>query len=418
MVNQEAGRAAQRTMVTTVRKNKRETIVVEDTLPPLVQGEIRLRIDKVGLTANNMFYALMGEAPFLKFFSVYPVPRHDHLANVPAWGVATIIESANSEFRVGEQYRGFLHMANVVQMKARPSADGFTAYANGREKLNKAYNQFVRVEHTATSPFHGTSDKADLAMVAAPGALSGFLLCELLRLNAFYGGNSVVLTSASSKLSLAMAFLLREERSSGTLRCIIGLSSAKNIDFVRSTGLFDEVWLHEAERALEPELRPVLIDVAGDAAIYQRLKSQLAKAFAVGGTHTKAKSSTFSAFGPSALLKLVSSMVAPPAVAKWLEQSVNPPLEMFFAPTVMSQLRERWGREKLAAKSDEALGAFVSAALERGFIRIVRAEKLDAIQSQYRRIVEGKVPPSEAIVLSLADAATTSAKVGATALRA
>jgi len=400
--DQKTGGTVERIMVTTLRKDKAETVVLHDTLPALERDEIRMRVDRVGLSANNMFYAQMGEAPFLKFFAVYPVPQRPELANVPAWGVATIVESNHRDFAVGEQYRGFLHMTNVVQMKARRTADGFVAYGGNRDKLNKAYNGFVKVNDSKTSPSGVTGSRAELATIVMPGALSGFLLCELLRSHGFYGGNSVVLTSASSKLSLATAFLLKHERAAGKLGRIIGYSSKNNVEFVRSTGLFDDVLTYEQDLPSDPTLKPVFIDVAGDATIYRRIQKRLAKGLAVGGTHTKAKASTFTAFSPSSILKLVGSMLAPPPVAKWLDKHLNPTLEMFFAPTVMSELIARWGRSEFDEKCDAALLSFVDAALAHAWIKIVRAESPAAIQSEYRRIVEGSVPPSEAIILSLA----------------
>ncbi len=401
--DQKAGDPVKRVMVSTLRKSKAQTVVLYDELPPLERDEIRMKVDKVGLSANNMFYAQMGDAPFLKFFSVYPVRGRQDLANVPVWGSATVVASANPDFEIGEQYRGFLHITNVVQMKARRTPEGFAVYGGERDKLNKAYNGFIRVKDSKASPFHGTGDKADLATVAGPGALSGFLLGELLRMNAFYGGNGIVLTSASSKLSLATAFLLKGERAAGTIQRVIGYSSPKNADFVRSTGLFDDVLTYDQDLPSDTSLRPVFIDVAGDATIYRRIHKRLAKGLVVGATHAAAKSSTFTAFGPSSLLKLVGSMIAPPGIGRWLDRNLHPPLEMFFAPTVMADLAALWGRRQLDEKSDAAVAAFVDAAVDNHWITVVRAETATAIQSEYRRIVEGTVPPSEAVLLSLAD---------------
>ena len=200
---------ASRVMVATRRDDLKATVVLHDELAPLQAGEIRLRVDKVGLSANNLFYAQMGEAPFLKFFAVYPLgEEHKDLANVPAWGVATVVESDNPDFSPGEQFRGFLHMTNVVQMKARRTPEVFQAYGGGRDKINQAYNGFLAVDPEGTSPIRGSGEKSDLAMTSAPGASSGFILYELLKMHDFYGANSIVLTSASSKLSLATALLL------------------------------------------------------------------------------------------------------------------------------------------------------------------------------------------------------------------
>jgi hypothetical protein len=340
--------SAQRTMIATVRDDMKETVILRDELPPLERDEIRLRVDKVGLSANNLFYAQMGNAPFLKFFAVYPVgDEHEELANVPAWGVATVIESSNPEFSPGDQFRGFLHMTNVVQMKARRTPEGFTAFGGGRDKINPAYNGFLSVDAEGDSPIRGHGQKPDLAMTAAPGAGSGFIMAELLRMNDFYGANAIVLTSASSKLSLATALLLRKERDQGDLAKITGYTAPHNADFVRATGLYDDVVTYDEGLPGDDTLRHLLIDVAGDADVYKRSKAKFVKAFAVGGTHADAKSSVFTAFGPSGFAKLLVDMVAPAAVKKWAARSLSPKLEMFFAPTVIQELlvrRRRGGR--------------------------------------------------------------------------
>ncbi|MFQ3325346.1 MAG: hypothetical protein ACI90U_003184 [Pseudomonadales bacterium] len=54
----------ERVMVATVREDMTETVVLHDELPALQNNEIRLRVDKVGLSANNLFYAQMGTPHF------------------------------------------------------------------------------------------------------------------------------------------------------------------------------------------------------------------------------------------------------------------------------------------------------------------------------------------------------------------
>lgn len=394
---------AKRIMVATVRDDIQQTEVLRDELPPLVTDEIRLRVDKIGLSANNLFYIQMGEAPFLKFFSVYPLEEeHKHLANMPAWGLATVIESANSEIAAGEQFSGFLQMANVVQMKAKRTKGGYTAYGDKRDKLNQAYNNFTQLRDTRASPLNGTGVKSDLAMIASPGALSGFILYELLLMSDFYNGDSVVLTSASSKLSMATALLLQEARKNGAIRKIIGYTSDTNVDFVSGTGLYDDVLTFDQDLPSDGNLKHILIDVAGDASIYKGNQNRVIKALAVGGTHASAESSTFTAFGPSGFLKMFIDMVGPKATKRWAKRRLKPRLEMFFAPTVINELLAQWGQEELDKKSDAALQKFVDAAIDGGWISVTRSEDVNAIQSAYQRVVSGGVPPSEAVIISLA----------------
>jgi len=392
----------QRITIATLREDFTQTVVLRDELPALEQDEIRLRVDKVGLSANNLFYAQMGEAPFLKFFAVYPLDeQYGHLANMPAWGVATIIASKNPEFAVGERFRGFLHLTNVVQMKAKRSEDGFTAYGAKRDKLNQAYNGFRKIDDSVSSPLGGTGEKSDLAMTCSPGASSGFILYELLKSREFFYANAVVLTSASSKLSLATAYLLKGARKTGPINQVIGYTSEKNKAFVEGTGLYDAVLTYETPLPADTNIKGVFIDVAGDANIYKRSKAQLVKGIAVGGTHADAKASTFTAFGASGFLKMFIDMVAPQAIKAWASRSLNPPLEMFFAPTVINELLAKWGQVELDRKTNAALSEFVDAAVDKGWINVNRCEDIESIQEAYQRIVSGKVPPSEAVVLEV-----------------
>lgn len=394
-----------RTMIASRRDAIVETQILRDELPALQADEIRLRVDKVGLSANNLFYAQMGEAPFLKFFSVYPLPgQYDDLAILPTWGVATIIESANPAFSVGEQYRGFLHITDVVQMKARRNATGFAAYGDQRDKINPAYNEFKRIDDAPGNPLRGTGEIADFALVASPGAVSGFILSELLKRNDFYEAPVVVLTSASSKLSLATAVQLRASIDSGHLEHVIGYTSQANRAFVEQTGVFDSVLTMDQALPDRGEAQYVFIDVAGDAQVFKQNKSVIKKALAVGGTHSDAKASTFTAFGPSGFLKMFIDMVAPAAIKRWGERSLSPKLEMFFAPTVVQQLVSAWGQEAFDSKADAALAQFARKAVEEKWIEVRRSENEPAIQAAYQHVMSGEVAPATAVILSLANA--------------
>ncbi|MFK7975439.1 MAG: DUF2855 family protein [Halioglobus sp.] len=400
-----------RTMIASVRDDITQTQVLHDELPALEPDEIRLQVDRVGLSANNLFYAQMGDAPFLKFFSVYPLldDEHKHLANLPAWGVATIIESANAAFAVGEQYRGFLHIADVVQMKAKRTDIGFRAYGALRDKLNPAYNDFKRIDNTPQSPLlvaensssNNPNSVADFALVASPGAVSGFILSELLKNNAFYGATSVVLTSASSKLSLATAMELQESVARKDIQNITAYTSSKNRDFVASTKLFSTVLTMDEPLPTTDQQQYVFIDVAGDADVFKKNKSAIKKGLAVGGTHGDAEASTFTAFSPSGFLKMFIDMMAPDFLKRWASRALRPKLEMFFAPTVVQELVSAYGQAEFDRKADTALANFATTAINNDWVNVERAETEADIQAAYREVMSGAVSPATAVVLSL-----------------
>jgi len=76
---------------------------------------------------------------------------------------------------------------------------------------------------------------------------------------------------------------------------------------------------------------------------------------------------------------------------------------MFFAPSVMATLVDKFGKETFEKMGDVALNKFVVAAIDNGWITVVRGEEPEAIQASYDRVFRGKLPPSEAVILSLAN---------------
>ena len=74
-------------------------------------------------------------------------------------------------------------------------------------------------------------------MVFFPLFATGFVLDDYLNDNEFFGGDIVVISSASSKTSFSLAFLLNEDRQ----RKVVGLTAAANQAFVEGMGIYDEV---------------------------------------------------------------------------------------------------------------------------------------------------------------------------------
>ena len=88
---------------------KNELILLHNTQPP-DRAAVRLRIDRIGLSANNKFYVGFGRNSTFQFFSAYPVANElssatttaQSLVHPPAWGMCTVTESAVAEIPVGD----------------------------------------------------------------------------------------------------------------------------------------------------------------------------------------------------------------------------------------------------------------------------------------------------------------------------
>ena len=72
-----------------------ETRIVDAPLPPLGDGEVRLRVESFSVTANNVTYAVAGDAfGYWNFF-----PGEGDWGVVPMWGHAVVEQSRHDEIK-------------------------------------------------------------------------------------------------------------------------------------------------------------------------------------------------------------------------------------------------------------------------------------------------------------------------------
>ncbi len=267
--------------VQVMRDNITETRLVERDLPVLPENAIRLRVESFAVTANNVTYAVAGDAfGYWNFF-----PGEDGWGVVPMWGHAVIEASNHADIAVGERVYGYLPMAaHLDVLPVNLSAGGFSDGAAHRQPMSPIYNQYSRL---AADPEHDPAKEAQ-RMIFGPLFKTGFLIEAMMRREGWFGAQAVILTSASSKTALALASVARD-KSPQMER--IGLTSAGNVDFVKATGLYDSV-LAYGDVASLPQVPSVSVDFAGSAAvlhaIHTALGDQLKYSCTVGATHVGA----------------------------------------------------------------------------------------------------------------------------------
>ena len=378
---------------------------------------VTLRIDKVGLSANNKFYLSFGRNPTFQFFEAYPVPRNAQvvgedtppdttsLVHPPAWGLATVVESSLPEaIPVGTKYRAMLPLGNQVQLEeVTPKENG--DFLVVRPKTNPAYNVFAKVapDSILASP---DNTLAGVALATWPGTVTGFGLYYQLVLDKFYRKSPeeervVVLTSASSKVSLATAFYLKQplEQASKDIK-VIGMTSESNKDFCQKTQLYDQVLGYDDD--LPDDDKYILIDVAGRGEVYKGNQDKIVKAYVVGNSHGVPDAvSTFSSFGYIATLKM---MLAFMGWGGWLAKYLNPKLEVFLIMTVSAQLTQDWGAEGFQKRYETAMQDFTKAAVDKGWMTCKQCNDMKEIKDAYQGIVEGTIPPNEAVILNVGNA--------------
>ena len=174
---------------------------------PLQDGEIRLRIDRFALTANNITYAAFGAA--MNYWQFYPVAGDgaQDWGCIPVWGFAQVVQSRHAEVSLGERLYGYWPMAShAVLQPGKVGPAGFGDAAPHRAALHAVYNQYLRC---GEDPFY-TADSEDLQALLRPLYLTAWLIDDMLAADApcvyvDFAGNSVLRLAIHRRFS-ALAY--------------------------------------------------------------------------------------------------------------------------------------------------------------------------------------------------------------------
>lgn len=105
-------------------------------------------------------------------------------------------------------------------------------------------------------------DRVDEFLLLRGLFMTSFLADDFLGDHGFRGASQTLVTSASSKTSICLAFCpsRRGHRS-------VGLTSSRNLAFVEGLDLYDEVVVYDDIHQLDPAAASGLVDMAGSAAV-------------------------------------------------------------------------------------------------------------------------------------------------------
>src|SRR4051794_40983340 len=90
------------------RDDLTQTKLIESDVPKLSDGEVLLRVDRAGVTANNVTYALLGES--FRYWDFFPTEPGWGL--VPLWGFAEVVDATVDDAEIGSRVYGYLPTAN------------------------------------------------------------------------------------------------------------------------------------------------------------------------------------------------------------------------------------------------------------------------------------------------------------------
>ncbi len=335
--------------------------------PELAPGQALLALERFGLTSNNITYAMFGEAmSYWNFF-----PAEDGWGRMPVWGFAAVSASRVDALEPGTRVFGYLPPSSeLLVTPARVSAQGFIDASAHRAPLPPAYNSYANV---AADPVY-EAEHEEAQMLLRPLFFTSYLIDDFLDEAALFGAGAVVLSSASSKTASALAYLLSLREGIE----VIGLTSARSTDFARRLEVYDQIVSYDELDSL-PQGRAVYVDMAGDAAVraavHGHYGEELVHSAVVGATHHE-------------------------QMGQVPESLPGPRPTFFFAPDRAGKRTADWGREGLERRLAEAWRPYVE--WSEGWLEILEESGPEALQHAYLDLLDGRLDPAQAHVLSLA----------------
>jgi Protein of unknown function (DUF2855) len=337
----------------------------------LKSGQVLLKVDKFALTANNISYALVGE--ILGYWDFFPTEEEDW-GRIPAWGFAEVVRSTNDGVAEGDRVFGLVPMStNFVLQPDVITQGGFVDASPHRSKFPLLYKQYELIKH---NPLY-IPEYEDCWTLFWPLFLTAFLVEEFLVENNFFGAQAVVLSSASSKTALGLAFLLSRSRNS---QCkVIGLTSARNLPFVESLGYYSQVVTYEQIQLLPSDLPIVYVDIAGDGKVLNTLHyyfQNMKYNCLLGATHWECWSG------------LETNSMLP-----------GPRPMIFFAPDEIQRRVQQWGVDSFHVRFGELWAQFLMSTSE--WILPIHSQGKAAVERIYLNTLAGWSKPNEGHVLSV-----------------
>jgi len=338
-------------------------------VPELGPGQVLFRVDRFALTANNISYALTGDA--LGYWRFFPAP--DGWGRIPAMGFGDVVRSTHPGVAEGTRCFGFYPMSRYLVIEPSKAKEAqIVDGAAHREGLAPAYAEYSPVAHDALyQPEH-----EDILMLFRGLFLTSFLADDFIADNDYYGAQSILISSASSKTSIALA---HQVSTAGNARAI-GLTSERNLEFVRKLGCYDEVLSYDTVTTLDAAVPCVFVDMAGNGAVQRAIHTHWGDALryscTIGATHWDAERSNEAMPGP-----------AP---------------EFFFAPGQIQKRAKEWGPAGLQQRLADAWSSFRDFTL--GWLDVKRGYGRQALEAVYADTLAGRTRPEQGHVLSLWDA--------------
>lgn len=335
-------------------------------VPEITDGQALFHVDRFAFTANNITYAVTGD--MLGYWRFFPAP--DGWGRLPTMGYADVVESKHPDVAVGTRCFGFYPMSRYVVIE--PSSVGAGGIVDG-----SAHRAGIAIGYNTYNPTEGdalyVTEHEDALMLLRGIFLTSFLAEDFIDDRGF-GQQAVLISSASSKTSIALAHCVSARGCAGA----IGLTSDRNIEFVRELGCYDEVVTYDQVSSLSAAAPVVFVDMAGSSAlrrtVHEHFGNQLKHSCSVGATHWE------EAGGED-------------------ENLPGPKPEFFFAPSQAQKRSGDWGAEEFQRRLAAGWKRFHT--FSEGWLSVQRGRGRSAVEQVYEDTLAGRTEPQHGHVLSL-----------------
>lgn len=351
-----------------VRKdNWSDARVTEETLDSgLAENEVLFRVDRLALTANNISYAATGDS--LGYWGFFPA--EEGWGRIPAMGWGEVIATAHADIPVGERAWGwFPYSTHLKVVAGNVSAASFADVSAHRAEYAPVYAGFDRA--SANPAYEASREDQDCLLRGL--FTTSWLVEDFLAVNDFFGAEVCLITSASSKTSIALGHSVHKR---GELTAI-GITSQRNVAFCQGLGCYDKVTTYEDIASLDSSTAVVMVDMAGSASVISDLHhhfgDNMKHSCRVGATH-------YDEGGP------VSGL-----------PGARP--EFFFAPSHVKTRSAELGAKAFKASLGVAYVAFRGSS--DSWLTIKRSFGPEAAVDAYQAVLAGNVDPSSGQIISM-----------------
>jgi hypothetical protein len=285
-------------------------------------------------------------------------------------GWADVAASRHPDIKVGERVWGFFPFTTHLKILAgKVKAESFSDVSPHREGLAPVYAQFDRA---AANPIYEVA-REDQDSLLRGLFMTSWLVEDFLEVNQFFGAISCLVTSASSKTSIALGHCVK--RRGGMTS--VAITSNANAAFCASLGCYDQVVTYDQVSSLASAESVVVVDMAGSSAVLSDLHhhygDNIHYSCRIGATHGEG-------FAP-------------------VEGLPGAKPEFFFAPDQLQRRSRELGSSEFMQRIGAAYVGFRRYC--DSWMKLEQATGPEAVERVYQKVLAGRADPAVGQVISL-----------------